>query len=359
LFLPLGISFFTFQAIAYVVDVYRGSCSAVRDPIKMALFKAFFPQLIAGPIVRTPEFLPQLESARLFSTKQFLRGLDLIAVGVFKKVVVADQMSPFVDSVFAAPTGIGAPAAWLGVWGYAIEIYCDFSGYTDIGRGCAMCLGYELPKNFQFPYLSVNIIDFWRRWHITLSNWLRDYLYVPLGGNRRGRTRTYWNLIITMTLGGLWHGASWNFVAWGLYHGLLLTLTRWIHERCCVPVVRPLFAGRTYRIIAVILTFHLVCLGWVLFRAPTFDVAATVFSELLNIHFDGLAGMGKTSLFIMGLAVIACSCMHVIANVWLSRENPSKGRLLSLARPFLYFLVFVGVILCGGRGAQQFIYFQF
>ncbi len=276
LFLPLGISFYVFLLVAYLVDVSRGTCQAIGNPVKMALFVAFFPKVVAGPIVRASEIMGQFDTRREFRPDQFLHGLDLLMIGFFKKVIIADQLAPFVNTVFDAPHGMGAVTSLLAVYAYAAQIYCDFSGYTDIARGCSYLLGYELPINFRLPYLAHNIIDFWRRWHLTLSYWLRDYLYIPLGGSRKGAWRTYLNLIITMVLGGLWHGASWCFVAWGLLHGVALAATRFVHERMGVKPHEPLFKGRLYKAVAIFVTFHLVCLGWVFFRAPTFQTAFTI-----------------------------------------------------------------------------------
>lgn len=214
--LPLAISFYTFQILGYVIDVHRGT-PAVRSPFRFALFVSFFPQMIAGPIARGSSLIPQLLRRPSFDAIRILRGLELIALGVVKKVVVADSLAVFVDRVYGDPAGAGGLDAMVASLAFGAQIYCDFSGYTDIARGSGRLFGIELPENFRSPYLSGSITEFWRRWHITLSTWLRDYLYIPLGGNRRGRARLYANLLITMGLGGLWHGASATFVLWGLY----------------------------------------------------------------------------------------------------------------------------------------------
>jgi alginate O-acetyltransferase complex protein AlgI len=361
IFLPLGISFYTFQLLGYVVDVYRGNYLPVRNPFKVALFKAFFAQLIAGPILRASQFIGQLGSKRSFKTGWFIQGMDLIAIGLFKKVLIADQISPFVDQIFSSPHGAGSGTLLLAVYGYAVQIYCDFSGYTDIGRGCAYCLGYELPINFRSPYFSCNIVEFWHRWHITLSNWLRDYLYIPLGGSRCSRERNYLNLLITMGLGGLWHGASWCFVVWGLLHGAALAVTRAVHEWAGVRPDRPLLPGLPYRILATISTFHIVCLGWIFFRAPDF---ATAFSILRGIFafklFTGadLASIGIVALGLMATVLIAASILHF--GVTMAGQAKLQEKLVwSLARPFIFTLVIVGTLLFGSRGGAQFIYFQF
>jgi D-alanyl-lipoteichoic acid acyltransferase DltB (MBOAT superfamily) len=359
--LPLGISFYSFQSIAYLVDVFRGEFPPIRNPLKLALFKAFFPQLIAGPIVRAEEFLPQMSSARRFDPAVATHGLDLVASGLFKKVLIADMVAPFVDQVFAGPREYGSLVLLLGTYAYAAQIYCDFSGYTDIGRGCAYLLGYELPRNFAHPYFSVNIIDFWRRWHMTLSRWLRDYLYIPLGGGRGERGRTYRNQLITMTLGGLWHGASWTFVIWGVYHGLLLAATRFAHGLRGVKGEQPLFTGRAYRVLATLLTFHLVCIGWVFFRAPDFATALAVLAGIARFHplIPGdVAAFGYVTLGVTTLGLSAAAALHALTLIGVSR-NWASSRAWAVARPAAYTLVAIGILLLAGRGAKQFIYFQF
>jgi D-alanyl-lipoteichoic acid acyltransferase DltB (MBOAT superfamily) len=360
LFLPLGISFYTFEMIAYAVDLSRGECKLVRNPFKMALFIGFFPRFVAGPIVRANEFVWQLGSARRFEMRRFLHGVDLIFWGLFKKVVVADQLAPLVDAAFAAPETQSPLMLLLVTYAYSAQIYCDFSGYTDIGRGSAYCLGYHLPRNFEAPYFSVSIADFWRRWHMTLSSWLRDYLYIPLGGNRRGRGRTYLNLTLTMLLGGLWHGANWTFVIWGLLHGLALAGHRYLHERRGVAMDRPLVAGRAWRWLSIALTFHFVSFAWIFFRAPDF---ATAFAFL-----DGLTGLarglgagpalGRITLGLSAAALALLVALHA-ASTWARARGVQSRAGWAAARPVVYFLIAVGVSLVADRGAQQFIYFQF
>ncbi len=354
--LPLGISFHAFQLISYAVDVHRGDCEAIRNPLKMALFGGFFPQLIAGPIVRKNEFLPQLGSARLFDRQQVLFGLDLFARGLAKKMLIADQLAPFVDQMFAAPAGLG-PVVILGVYAYAIQIFCDFSGYTDMGRGVAHMLGYELPENFERPYLAVNIIDFWRRWHITLSRWLQDYLYIPLGGSRCSPAKRYRNLLVTMALGGLWHGASWNFVIWGLFHGLLLMATRAAHDIRGTAPAEPLFGGRVYRFASMLLTFHLVCAGWVFFRAESFGGAVAVFSELFAR--PGVAGFGAFDLLLLATGLGALVILQGLSVLWYRLSLERRRPIVNVLRPLAYAALILAVIFLCNRGAQAFIYFQF
>ena len=269
--LPVGISFFTFEGIAYAVDVFRRDLPARRSVLDFALFVSFFPHLIAGPIIRPVHFFPQVGQPLSLHDEDARWGLREILKGLFKKIALSNFYAPLADAYFHGTLWNGsAVPAWIGVLAFSMQIYFDFSGYTDIARGCARLLGFKFPSNFERPYLSADIAEFWRRWHISLSSWLRDYLYIPLGGNRRGEARTCINLIIVMGLGGLWHGASWNFAAWGLYHGTLLVahrywrkfvIARGIAERVDALLLRPVWVA---------LTFGLVTLGWVPFRAPDF-----------------------------------------------------------------------------------------
>jgi alginate O-acetyltransferase complex protein AlgI len=291
--LPLGISFYTFETVSYVVDVYRGKLRAERDLLDYSLFLLFFPHLIAGPIVRPADFLPQLRVLQRFDWTRMELGLRFFVLGLLKKAVIADQVARLVDPVYAAPADYSSAAVWAATIGYAIQIYCDFSGYSDMAIGCAHAFGLQLPQNFNLPYFSLNIAEFWRRWHISLSSWLRDYLYIPLGGNRGGTVATYRNLMVTMLLGGLWHGAAWTFVLWGAYHGLLLALhralpwPRWLD--------RPLFAPARAAT-----TFLFVCLGWVLFRARSLGDAGTVYARL----FQPSAGVSLTPEVTLAFALL-------------------------------------------------------
>src|SRR5690349_10009573 len=278
--LPVGISFFTFHGISYVTDVYRGDVAVCRNPLDMALYMSFFPQLVAGPIVRAAYFLPQLARP---STEPIplAPALVLILAGLFKKVVIANYLATgLVDPVFAAPTGYGGPDLLFASYGYAVQIYCDFSAYSDIAIGLAALLGFRFPANFNQPYRAERLREFWQRWHISLSTWLRDYLYKPLGGNRGGRLNTYRNLLLTMLLGGLWHGAAWKFIAWGALHGGGLAVERmlepWIGRRALSPIAK---------IIATLVVFHFVCFAWIFFRAEDFAMA--------SLYIGGLAsGLG-------------------------------------------------------------------
>ena len=273
--LPLGISFHTFQSISYVIDVYRGEQPVITSYIDYALFVSFFPQLVAGPIVRAREFFLDYFNWRPPTAEEWQRGIALILGGYIKKLIFADQFALVADQYFGSPAAYpGSLCAWTAAISFGLQIFFDFSGYTDIAIGIALLFGFHFPENFRRPYLSASITEFWRRWHMTLSHWLRDYIYISLGGNRRGRVRTYVNLILTMMLGGLWHGANWNFVIWGTYHGVLLAIERKLFGRGERKGI--------VRVPATVLTFLLVCLGWVFFRAKTFGAASFVVGQMFS-----------------------------------------------------------------------------
>ena len=273
--LPLGISFHTFQSVSYVIDVYRGEQPVVTSFIDYALFVSFFPQLVAGPIVRAREFFVDLWNWKQPIAAEWMLGVETILIGLAKKLIFADQFGFIADRYFNNPAALpGFLPAWSGAIAFALQIFFDFSGYTDIAIGVALLFGFHFPANFRRPYFAASMAEFWRRWHMTLSRWLRDYLYIPLGGNRRGPLHTYVNLMLTMLLGGLWHGASWTFVLWGGYHGALLVIERLLRGRH-----EP--QGLT-RIPLGVLTFLLVCVGWVLFRAQTLDRSAYVLAQMFS-----------------------------------------------------------------------------
>ncbi len=314
LVLPLGISFYTFETISYIVDVYQGKQAPVRNVVDYALYIMFFPHLLAGPIVRPADFLPQLARRKRFRWDRLHLGAQYFLRGLFKKAILADHLASVVDPVFAAPGQYGSSALWLAAIAYAAQIYCDFAGYSDMAIGAAHALGFKLPGNFNLPYLAVNVAEFWRRWHISLSSWLRDYLYIPLGGSRGGKLATYRNLILTMLLGGLWHGANWTFVAWGLYHGVLLALHRGFSSLllCCRTALpsrrdgleRPSYGINLGRGVARVTTFLSVLIGWVLFRARSFADAGC----LLKGMFWPTAGGSLAPLQV----AIACSCIAIV-----------------------------------------------
>lgn len=278
LLLPVGISFYTFQSLSYTIDVYRGVLLPRKNLLDYALAIAFFPQIEAGPIVRPREFLREIDGDQRVDFGDVKRALVLIAFGYVKKLVFADNLALIVDPVFDYPAAHGFWDSLLAIYAFAFQIYCDFSGYTDIAIGCALLLGIRFPQNFNYPYAAATIRDFWRRWHMTLSRWLRDYLYIPLGGNRKGRTRTCANLMTTMLLDGLWHGASWNFVIWGGLQGTYLAFERAVLERgCWWNADNP--AAHMLRILV---TFHLTCGAWVFFRAHHFAPAVTMLANLAH-----------------------------------------------------------------------------
>jgi alginate O-acetyltransferase complex protein AlgI len=277
---PLGVSFYVFSSLTYSIDVYHRRCAAAASLLDYAAFVSFFPKLVAGPIARARQFLPQLAAVPRFADSETGHGLFLILAGLVKKVALADYLGRnLVERVFEAPQRYSALETLAGIYGYTLQIYCDFSGLADIAIGAALLFGLRLPLNFDLPYRSINLQEFWRRWHISLSTWLRDYLYVPLGGNRRGAARTYANLIATMVLGGLWHGAGWTFLAWGGLHGAGLALTR-AYQRVRSRLVPGRAPSTVGRLAAGVLTFHFVALCWVFFRAPDFGTAWAVLAKV-------------------------------------------------------------------------------
>lgn len=291
--LPLGISFFVFEFIHYVVDVYRGS-EPIKSFLAFSLFASFFPTQIAGPIKRFQDFIPQFLSPAKFSIKDLDSGVSLILLGLFKKVLLADNLAFFVQGGFQHPELFNSLDLWIFTYAFAFQIYFDFSGYTDIARGSAMLFGYKVPINFNLPYLAKNIAEFWHRWHISLSTWLRDYLFIPLGGSRGSRWNVYRNLMITMSLGGLWHGASMHFLIWGVFHGAMLGLHRifkegrtWLADRGH-EWLSAAIDSKVGTVLSMLFTFHVVCIGWVLFRADTLTIAGDMLRKLFFI--DSIAG---------------------------------------------------------------------
>jgi len=345
--LPVGISFFTFHGISYLVDLYRGTLDRPATLLQMLLYISFFPQLVAGPIVRAAHFLPQLrqpvDPADIAATRAFL----LILGGLFKKVVVANQLATgLVDPVFHDPSAHGAVDLLLAVYGYAVQIYCDFSAYTDIAIGVAALLGYRFPQNFDQPYRAAGLREFWRRWHISLSSWLRDYLYIPLGGNDGGWRRTR-NLMITMLLGGLWHGAAWTFVLWGLLHGLLLVAEHHLVGR------RETAAGWG-RAAAVAVTFHCVCLTWVFFRSPDLAHAVEFLAGLAR--FDRPSEVATPMLLALLAGGLAA---HFLPRDRLERIEDWVVRLPRTAQAAALGAAIVVIDRLGPDGVAPFIYFQF
>jgi len=354
--LPVGISFFTFQGISYVVDLYRGHLDRARGFIDVAFFLSFFPHLVAGPIVRASAFMPQLEKPPNPNRVFVSLGVMLIVWGVFKKAVVANWLAVgLVDPAFRDPTGYGGADLAAATYGYAVQIYCDFSAYSDIAIGAAALLGYRFQRNFNQPYRAVTIADFWRRWHISLSTWLRDYLYIPLGGNRGGRLRTYRNLLVTMLLGGVWHGAAWSFAFWGGLHGLWLGVERFVYGRFGWS---PVEAARRWHVLmrglGILVTFHLVCLLWILFRAADLERAEEVVLGLT--HWSQPAEL--LTPFLAALIAIGLLIQFTPSDM-IVRLDHIYQRLPVVAVGVLAGLSLLLIEAVGGDGSAPFIYFQF
>ncbi len=351
--LPLGVSFFVFHAISLMMDAYRGK---LKERVRLGdalLYVAFFPQLIAGPILRASKFLPQLRAPRNANAIRVNRALLLIVAGLFKKVVISNLLATrLVEQVFSAPETFSRGDVLLAIYGYAAQIYCDFSGYTDIAIGCAMLLGYRFPRNFNAPYTATNPQDFWRRWHISLSSWLRDYLYIPLGGSRGSAARTCVNLMITMLLGGLWHGAAWTFVIWGALHGFYLIVHRMWSGIRWTPLVR-FRETVAWRWMARILLFNAVCLGWVFFRSSSFGVAFAVLRGLTVPGAITLLSVPVAMALIVGLAG------QFQPLRWRKAMEFELGSWPAMARGAAFAAAIFGIELLGPSGVAPFIYFRF
>ena len=351
--LPVGISFYTFQTMSYTIDIYRGKLQPTDNLVDFALFVSFFPQLVAGPIERARTLLPQIASPRRIDHDQVGAGFWLILWGYFKKVVIADRMALIVDPVFGSHGDYQGLELVVALLAFTVQIYGDFSGYSDIARGLAKLMGFELMVNFKLPYFAINPSDFWRRWHVSLSSWLRDYLYISLGGNRGSRAQTLRNLAATMLLGGLWHGAAWNFVFWGGYHGLLLVLYRWLDPN---PIdADPWRSGvPRWRVIAMMaLMFVFVVFGWLMFRA---DSAGQILYFVQNMH-RGLGDSGTELLY--DLLFFSWPLLLVQIYQYRTGDLLAVMRLPWLARAGVYCLLFWGILIFGVRESTEFIYFQF
>ncbi|MBP6919525.1 MAG: MBOAT family protein [Candidatus Omnitrophica bacterium] len=280
--LPLGISFYTFQTMSYTIDIYRGDIKPAPKFMDFALFVSFFPQLVAGPIERARHLLPQISSSRILSLEKSGQGCYLIFWGLFQKMFIADNLAGIVDPVFAQSAPYHGASVLVAIYAFALQIYCDFAGYSDIARGLGKCMGFDIMVNFDLPYFAVNPRQFWQKWHISLSTWLKDYLYIPLGGNRKGRVRTYCNIGIVMFLGGLWHGASWTFVVWGVYQGAMLIIHRALEPLLrMIPSTRNVWLKRSRDLACAFIVFHLVCIGWLIFRAQSMAQAWNMLHGLI------------------------------------------------------------------------------
>ncbi len=354
--LPVGISFYTFQTLSYTIDLYRSRLDPERSPTRFALYVAFFPQLVAGPIERAVHLIPQLHRRHEVDGSRIASGLQLALWGLFKKVVIADRLALYVDAVYGNVAHHGATTFLFATYAFALQIYCDFSGYSDIAIGSARVLGFDLMKNFERPYFATTITAFWRRWHISLSTWLRDYLYIPLGGNRHGTAATYRNLLLTMLLGGLWHGASFAFVAWGALHGVLLSLSRAtlpIRDRAYRTLGVP---DRIRDALRILVTFHLVCAGWVFFRAESIRDALHIFASLagpLDPPFVDAA---------VFLHALPGALLLLAVQLVQERRGSVREQVTALPAPLRWagwYALLAGIALLGVDGGSQFIYFQF
>lgn len=358
--LPLGISFFTFQAMSYVIDVYRGTTSAAKSFIQFSCYLTMFPQLVAGLIVRYTDIAQELQKRNISSTS-FSEGAERFILGLLKKVFIADTLGRFADAVFATPIEqLPADVAWFGLLCYTLQIYFDFSGYSDMAIGIGRMLGFSFPENFNYPYISQSIQEFWRRWHMTLSGWFRDYLYIPLGGNRKGNMQTVFNLIIVFALCGLWHGAEWVFLAWGLYHGLLL-----VFERCF-----PTFLQKLPRIFRHAYTIIAFSLGWLIFRSENFTQLIGYCEAMLGYYTKGLATnkalLEMYSGDVILATIIGCllatpifpTCKKILSKCMADRPNLNMS-VLFLYRTFLLVMLCFCILPLFGATYNAFIYFRF
>jgi len=349
--LPVGISFYTFQTMSYTIDVYRKEIEPEKDFFDFALYVAFFPQLVAGPIERAKRLLPQITRPRTISNHQVSEGLFLIFWGLFKKILIADNLAYVVNDIFGQTGGWSSGDVLFACYAFAFQIYADFSGYTDIARGLAKLMGIELMLNFKLPYFALGPRDFWRRWHISLSTWLRDYLYIPLGGNQKGEARLLINLWIVMLLGGLWHGAAWNFVWWGGYHAILLCGAR-LSDR-----VGRAFNGRRWKVPRVILMFHLTCLGWLLFRAESITQFLNMTKSLfLNWSTSFPIQHGRIFLLTV-LPLLTFQLIQALKKdfYWPLHASPTiKQAVTVIALTMIFILISTGL-----PTQQAFVYFQF
>ncbi|MFZ9503260.1 MAG: MBOAT family O-acyltransferase [Cyclobacteriaceae bacterium] len=357
IFLPVGISFFTFQSLSYTLDVYRGNLKPAQGLLDYAFYLSFFPQLVAGPIVRAADFIPQIRQATVVTRDMLGKGVYLIVTGLFKKAVISNYISlNFVDRVFDAPALYSGLENLFAVYGYALQIYCDFSGYSDMAIGIALLLGFHFNINFNSPYRSLNITEFWRRWHISLSSWLKDYLYISLGGNRKGKWRTYLNLMLTMLLGGLWHGAATRFIIWGGLHGAALAVHKYITG---LRFYSQISNQKLFSVIGWLLTFHFVCFCWIFFRAPDIETVSAMLSqiafsfsgELLPQLISGYTGV----MLLMTIGYL----LHFLPESSEKWGEQQVTRLPLAGKIVLLTAVIFLVIQTKSAGIQPFIYFQF
>lgn len=360
--LPVGISFYTFQTLSYTIDIYRKQLEPTKDWLAFFAFVAFFPQLVAGPIERASHLLPQFYKTYKFNYNQIKNGLLLIAFGLFKKMVIADRAAVYVNEVYNNPADYEGVQLILGTLLFAFQIYCDFSGYSDIAIGTARTLGFDLMKNFDSPYFSKSITEFWRRWHISLSTWFRDYVYIPLGGSRRGKYRTYANLFIVFLVSGLWHGAAMTFVIWGAIHGLIIVL-----EKATYKLKTPAYNligfnknSFSNKLFFTAITFFIVCVAWIFFRANNLNDSILILKQSFNItgnsniYTAGLDLYNMNILFISIFSLIFIEIIHKKINLYTFLNKQSV-----VFRWSFYFLIFAVIFIFREVSIQEFIYFQF
>lgn len=352
--LPVGISFYTFQTMSYTIDIYYNKIKPTRNILDFSLFVAFFPQLVAGPIETAKHLLPQISSPRKLSLEKFYKGCFLIYWGLFQKIYIADNLALIVDPVFSGSVPYNGAKVLVAVYAFAFQIFCDFAGYSNIAIGLGNLMGFDIMTNFNLPYFAANPSDFWKRWHISLSKWLKDYLYIPLGGNRKGVFNTYRNLTITMLLGGLWHGASWTFIAWGGYHGLLLIL-----HRLMKPLLNKMSSfnniiiKKVWAVIKVLFFFHLICLGWLIFRAQSIGQAYGMLKSLIY-DFNIVRGLGfKDFLIYTWLLLIIEYICYIKNDLNIVLKWPV------LIRFAVYLIIYILLTIYGAESGHEFIYFQF
>lgn len=353
--LPIGISFFVFEAISYAVDLYRREMVPARSTLDFCFYISFFPKLVAGPIIRAKDFMPQMYKKLHLTKQEASSALFLILIGLIKKAVISDYISTnFVDRIFDAPLLYTSFENLMAVYGYTLQIYCDFSGYSDMAIGLSLLMGFKIPPNFLTPYKSQSTTEFWRRWHISLSSWLRDYLYISLGGNRKGKIRTYINLFLTMLIGGLWHGASWKFVAWGGLHGAMLTIERFLKQYIKVP------DNFFTRIVCILFTFHFVAFCWIFFRANSFETASKVIESIGNLTFvpeEWLTVItAYKNVFIL---IVIGYLLHFLPDKFVNSVKSGFNTIPLVFKAALAGLVFWLVFSTASSGPQPFIYFQF
>jgi len=353
---PVGISFYTFEAINYMVDVYRGNIRAERNFGNFLLFILFFPHLVSGPIVRARDFLPQIKRPKRFDWVRMHLGLQYFLMGLFKKLAIADRMALFADPVFDHALDYQTSAAWIAMFAYAMQVYCDFSGYTDMAIGTAHMLGYKLAENFNMPYLAANISEFWNRWHISLSSWLRDYIFIPLGGSRNGEWKTRRNLIITMTLCGLWHGAAWQFVGFGFLQAWLLIIHRAFHRWCKYkPTLDAALRSQLGTVFRITFTFVCFCLSLIVFRSSSFGHALEMYTRLLTAAPTALPTPVPELGFWLTVGIMLAGHLLGRSGIWIRPALRLPAPMLG----FSYAVLFGLALLLEPQGAKPFIYFQF